>query len=74
MDVVKTRLMAAVPGVSVPVSVMGCILSILNEEGIGAFFKGSISRLLHKVPANGLFFLCFEAIKQFLKISLPVPE
>lgn len=71
MDVVKTRLMttAAAPEGAVAGSVVGTVTSIIRDEGLPTFFIGSIPRLMHKIPANGLFFLCYEAFKAMLGVE-----
>ena len=69
MDVVKTRIIAG-PGSSYQYSnVMEAVVNILQGEGPGAFFIGTTPRLLHKIPANGLFFLCYEAIRKLLGVT-----
>ena len=70
MDVVKTRMMTNVARVqsSGYTSVSECISKIAKEEGFGSFFIGAGPRLLHKVPANGLFFLCYEYFRTVLGV------
>ena len=65
MDVVKTRMMTG----SQFSSVGEAFYRILKEEGILNFFTGVGPRLMHKIPANGLFFLCYEAFKTFLQVE-----
>ena len=65
MDVIKTRMMTSRRYPDVPTA--AC--RILKEEGPGAFMIGVSSRLLHKVPANGLFFLCYEWFRKALDIQ-----
>ncbi len=72
MDVVKTRMMTSLgdgrgSGYS---SVSECISKIAREEGLGSFFIGTGPRLLHKVPANGLFFLCYEYFRTVLGVRV----
>jgi len=62
MDVIKTRAMTT----KQYKSVTEAAVRILKEEGIKTFFVGTYPRLLHKIPANGLFFLCYEAFKKLL--------
>ena len=62
MDVIKTRLMITDKYSSVP----DAIQRILREDGFSTFFAGVQSRLLHKIPANGLFFLFYEAFRYML--------
>ena len=40
--------------------------SIWREEGAAAFYRGAVPRLLHKVPASGVFWLLFETFKRLL--------
>lgn len=63
MDVVKTRMMTG----SQYSSIGEAFYSILKDEGVLTFFVGVGPRLLHKIPANGLFFLCYEAFRTFLQ-------
>jgi solute carrier family 25 S-adenosylmethionine transporter 26 len=62
MDVIKTRLMITDKYSSVP----DAIRRILREDGFATFFAGANSRLLHKIPANGLFFLVYESFRLML--------
>jgi len=57
MDVLKTRLMAGRQSYG---SVNNALAALLKEEGMVALFSGWQSRLLHKIPANGLFFVAYE--------------
>lgn len=74
MDVVKTRMMTDLSGTpgggSGYSSITECISRISKEEGIGSFFIGTGPRLLHKVPANGLFFLCYEGFRNLLQVKV----
>jgi solute carrier family 25 S-adenosylmethionine transporter 26 len=65
MDVIKTRMMTT----KKYVSVMAAAARIYREEGAGAFMIGVSSRLMHKVPANGLFFFCYEWFRILLDIE-----
>lgn len=72
MDVVKTRMMTDMKGggnVIQYASVSDCIQRIFKEEGFKSFFIGTGPRLMHKVPANGLFFLCYEWFRQMLDVK-----
>ena len=40
-----------------------CVAHILREEGPGAFLIGTAARLMHKIPANGLFFLFYKLFR-----------
>ena len=66
MDVVKTRLMTSQDGGG---GVWSCVARILREEGPGAFLIGTPARLMHKIPANGLFFLFYELFRTMLGVS-----
>lgn len=74
MDVVKTRMMTdssgSPGGGSGYNSITECINRISKEEGVGSFFIGTGPRLLHKVPANGLFFLCYEGFRNLLQVKV----
>lgn len=65
MDVVKTRMMTGTQYVSIG----DAFYRILREEGFLTFFVGVGPRLMHKIPANGLFFLCYEALRTFLQVE-----
>jgi solute carrier family 25 S-adenosylmethionine transporter 26 len=68
MDVVKTRLMSG-GGEFKYASVGDAVMRMAREEGPGAFFIGTSSRLLHKIPANGLFYLFYEAFRTILGVK-----
>jgi hypothetical protein len=68
MDVVKTRLMSGGDQYGYT-SVGDAARRMLAEEGGAAFFRGASSRLLHKIPANGLFYLCYEAFRALLGVD-----
>lgn len=67
MDVIKTRLQ--VDSQLYSGSVWVCASKTLEEGGPSAFLRGSIPRLIHKVPANAAFFVFYE----FFKNALGVP-
>lgn len=64
MDVVKTRMMTSREYASVGVAAA----RMVREEGLAVFFSGCSMRLMHKIPANGLFFLCYEAFRDLLGV------
>lgn len=66
MDVIKTRIMTS----SEYKSIFDAIFKITRDEGLLTFFAGTTPRLLHKIPANGLFFLTYEFFKTCLGVSL----
>ena len=76
MDVVKTRLQtepSAVLDVSTKCGgnsgrIVQCAQQIWNDEGPMAFWKGSVPRLMHKVPANAMFFVCYEVFRRILQV------
>lgn len=70
MDVVKTRMMTSTEYKSV----LDAILRISREEGLLAFFSGTTPRLMHKIPANGLFFLSYEVLKTALGVKTLVVQ
>ena len=66
-DVLKTRLQtdsALYQG-----SIVKCAQATWQEGGGMAFLRGSVPRLLHKVPANGFFFLFYEFFRRLLKVD-----
>lgn len=65
MDVIKTRLQtdAATYGGSI----FYCAKLTFEEGGPMAFLRGSVPRLLHKIPANGAFFLFYELFRTILR-------
>lgn len=72
MDVIKTRLMTGSVGVGLysgEATVWKTAVNIYRHEGINTFFSGYDSRLMHKIPANGLFFLLYELFKGILGVS-----
>jgi hypothetical protein len=67
-DVIKTRLQTTdVAGAALyGGSISKCALPVLEEGGAAAFLRGSVPRLLHKVPAKGFFFVFYEFFKRAL--------
>lgn len=66
MDVVKTRMMTGTRYTSI----LDATIKIASEEGLATFFIGTAPRLLHKIPANGLFFLCYESFRTLLGVTV----
>mmetsp|Transcript_5081 Transcript_5081/g.7772 ORF Transcript_5081/g.7772 Transcript_5081/m.7772 type:complete len:336 (-) Transcript_5081:1508-2515(-) len=67
MDVVKTRLQTDAGRYSGSMS--QCAQLTWEEGGPMAFLRGSVPRLLHKIPANGAFFLFYELFRTILKVE-----
>lgn len=75
-DVIKTRLQTTtsttggIEGASIyGGSIIKCAMAIYNEGGSWAFLRGSIPRLMHKIPANGFFFVFYEFFKRVLNVE-----
>lgn len=73
MDVIKTRLQtdstSLVGGeAQYGGSILKCAAVTLEEGGPSAFLRGSVPRLLHKVPANAFFFLFYEFFRTVLQV------
>jgi len=66
-DVIKTRLQtdASMYGGSITT----CAKLTLREGGPAAFLRGSVPRLIHKVPANAFFFLFYEFFRSVLSVQ-----
>mmetsp|Transcript_29000 Transcript_29000/g.78485 ORF Transcript_29000/g.78485 Transcript_29000/m.78485 type:complete len:402 (+) Transcript_29000:145-1350(+) len=67
MDVIKTRLQTDSQLYSG--SIRTCAMMTLEEGGPAAFLRGSVPRLLHKVPANSFFFLFYEFFRSVLRVQ-----
>lgn len=67
MDVIKTRLQTS--SHLYGGSVRKCVSMTLQEGGTAAFLRGSVPRLLHKIPANACFFLFYEFFRSALKVD-----
>jgi hypothetical protein len=67
LDVIKTRLQTdpEVYGGSVVL----CTRMALEEGGPAVFMRGIVPRLMHKIPANGMFFVFFEAFRRLLNVE-----
>jgi hypothetical protein len=65
MDVIKTRMMTTKQFMSVPEAAV----RILREEGASTFAVGLYPRLMHKIPANALFFLCYETFRRMFGVD-----
>jgi Mitochondrial carrier protein len=67
MDVIKTRLQTN--SIQYNGSIILCIQEIYNENGLSTFLRGSIPRLIHKVPANAFFFFFYELFRKILNVE-----
>eukprot|EP00934_Nitzschia_sp_Nitz4_P003134 Nitzschia sp. Nitz4//scaffold18_size181773//44679//45938//NITZ4_001903-RA/size181773-snap-gene-0.271-mRNA-1//-1//CDS//3329539975//3124//frame0 len=65
-DVIKTRLQTQ--SYLYAGSIVTCAHDIWVKEGPAAFLRGSVPRLLHKVPANACFFLFYEVFRSLLQV------
>jgi hypothetical protein len=66
-DVIKTRIQTN-PEVYKG-SVILCAKMTLEEGGLRAFLRGSKSRLMHKIPANAMFFFFYEFFRRLLQVD-----
>ena len=67
MDVLKTRLQ--VDSSLYGGSVIACTKATYAEGGAAAFLRGSVPRLMHKIPANGAFFVFYELFRKLLGVE-----
>lgn len=67
-DVIKTRLQTTGPS-SYGGSIATCAMAVLEEGGPTAFLRGSVPRLIHKIPANGFFFVFYEFFRRVLRVE-----
>mmetsp|Transcript_58091 Transcript_58091/g.173369 ORF Transcript_58091/g.173369 Transcript_58091/m.173369 type:complete len:135 (-) Transcript_58091:124-528(-) len=68
LDVIKTNLQldpSLYDG-----SVLVCAWALYNEGGLAAFHRGIVPRLLYKIPANGMFFVFYEAFRRLLNVEV----
>ena len=68
MDVIKTRLQVDSSG-QYGGSVWTCASKTLEEGGPSAFLRGSVPRLIHKIPANAFFFVFYEGFRRLLGVD-----
>jgi solute carrier family 25 S-adenosylmethionine transporter 26 len=68
MDVIKTRLQTSALDVY-DGSIRSCVAQTWQEGGPSAFLRGSVPRLLHKIPANAFFFLFYEVFRTLLRVQ-----
>lgn len=67
LDVIKTRLQTTDVTGEYGGSISKCATSVWEEGGAAAFLRGSVPRLLHKVPSNGAFFVFYEFFRRVLQ-------
>eukprot|EP01100_Stratorugosa_tubuloviscum_P000785 TRINITY_DN1179_c0_g2_i1.p1 TRINITY_DN1179_c0_g2~~TRINITY_DN1179_c0_g2_i1.p1 ORF type:complete len:288 (-),score=121.96 TRINITY_DN1179_c0_g2_i1:181-1044(-) len=64
-DVIKTRIQAKGEGAAKYNGIRDCATRILKEEGVTAFFKGSIPRVLIVAPLFGITLSVYEILQGF---------
>merc|ERR1719515_650999 len=64
-DVVKTRMQGT--QASNYSSTLDCFKQIMAKEGVGAFYAGVVPRLGRVVPGQGIIFMSFDTIQEFLE-------
>ncbi|CAI5500967.1 unnamed protein product [Closterium sp. Naga37s-1] len=65
MDVVKTRMqMEPEEGKEAYVNAWACVKEIVEEEGLGALFKGGIARVLRMSPQFGITLMLYDMLSQ----------
>lgn len=69
MDVIKTRLQTTGEVSLYGGSIVKCASAVLEEGGPTAFLRGSVPRLIHKIPANGFFFVFYEFFRRALRVE-----
>jgi hypothetical protein len=71
MDVLKTRVMTSTvsAGKGGWASYARSAADIWRAEGALGFSRGATARLLHKVPASGLFWLLYAAFSRALGVA-----
>lgn len=68
MDVIKTRLQTTGSS-SYGGSITTCARAVFEEGGGRAFLRGSVPRLMQKIPANGCFFVFYEFFRRVLRVE-----
>ena len=52
-----------------PFPALSQLSAVLEEGGPMAFLRGSVPRLMHKIPANGCFFVFYEFFQRVLRVE-----
>ncbi|OAF70029.1 Calcium-binding mitochondrial carrier protein Aralar1 [Intoshia linei] len=69
-DVIKTRLQAFTKANQVGYkNIIDCVQKIYSQEGLGAFMKGSIPRVIRSAPQFGVTLCCYELLKMVFKLQ-----
>ena len=68
MDVLKTR-MQIDDGEKYRGSVLLCASKTFHADGPMAFWRGSVPRLMHKIPANATFFVFYEFFRKLFGVN-----
>lgn len=64
-DVVKTQMQGV--NASRYTSTLDCFFKIFKEEGFAGYYKGVIPRMGRVVPGQGVIFMSFETIQDFVE-------
>jgi len=64
-DVVKTRMQGK--DASQYKNTFDCFSKILNQEGVRGLYKGVVPRMGRVVPGQGVIFMSFETIQEFVE-------
>ena len=67
LDVLKTRMQVEPELYSG--SVILCTKMALEDAGPAVFMRGIVPRMMHKIPANGAFFVFFEFFRRLLRVE-----
>lgn len=74
LDAVRARLMVSTAKGAARNGVLREGLSLVRGEGVGGLYKGIGVHLLASVPANGIFYSTFEAVRVGAAASLGAPS
>lgn len=69
-DVVKTRMQGT--QAARYKNTLDCCIQIVRNEGVASFYAGVVPRLGRVVPGQGIIFMSFETIQQFLQQKVPM--